>query len=161
MDEVRPFFGNDAFVVQEYLPDDDGEYTTGVYLGDDGEIKGSCTFLRELKGGSTYKATRIVDEALESVPNAIVLGLGMKYLNVQSRKRNGTLMPFELNGRFSGTTGMVSKVFNAPEMFIRERVLKEALVPVTNRDVFHVMRSFEETYATPAQMDDLLSRARA
>ena len=45
----------------------------------------------------------------------------IKYLNIQARLFNNEVYIFEFNGRFSGTTGIISIVFNAPEMFIREK----------------------------------------
>lgn len=151
--------GDPSFVVQEWLDPDQGEYTSGLYLGDDGEIKGVCTFRRKLKGGSTYIAERIVDPMLEQPLERIARTLGMKYLNIQSMRRGDELVPFEFNGRLSGTTAMVSRVFNAPEMFIRERILGEPIARVVNTDRFVAMRYYEEQYATPEQVDALLVRS--
>lgn len=148
-----------AFVVQEWLDPAFGEYTSGLYLGDDGEIKGVCTFRRKLKCGSTFIAERIIDPALEKPLENIARTLGMKYLNIQSMRRGSELVPFEFNGRLSGTTAMVSKVFNAPEMFIRERFLGEDLARVDNAFSFVAMRYYEEVYATPEQIDALLVRS--
>jgi carbamoyl-phosphate synthase large subunit len=151
--------GDPAFVVQEWLDPRQGEYTSGLYLGDDGEIKGVCTFRRSLKGGSTYIAERIVDPQLEQPLERIARTLGMKYLNIQSMRRGDELVPFEFNGRLSGTTAMVSKVFNAPEMFIRERLLGERIERVNNPIRFVAMRYYEEVYATPEQVDALVARS--
>lgn len=157
--ELECRLGEPAFVVQECLDPDQGEYTSGLYLGDDGEIKGVCTFRRKLKGGSTYIAERIVDPLLEKPLECIARTLGMKYLNIQSMRRGAELVPFEFNGRLSGTIAMVSRVFNAPEMFIRERILGERIARVDNPDCFVAMRYYEEAYATPEQIDALLARS--
>jgi carbamoyl-phosphate synthase large subunit len=157
--ELERRLGNSEFVVQEWLDPDQGEYTSGLYLGDDGEIKGVCTFRRKLKGGSTFIAERIVDPALEQPLEHIARTLGMKYLNIQSMRRGGELVPFEFNGRLSGTTAMVARVFNAPEMFIRERILGERIARVDNPVLFVAMRYYEEAYATPEQIDALLARS--
>ena len=57
---------------------------------------------------------------------------GLKYINIQSMRRGDKLIPFEFNGRLSGSTAMVSKIFNAPEMFVRERLLGETLTRIEN-----------------------------
>lgn len=159
MVELDRHLGDATFVVQEWLDPEQGEYTSGLYLGDDGEIKGVCTFRRKLKGGSTYIAERIVDPVLEQPLERIARTLGMKYLNIQSMRRGNELVPFEFNGRLSGTTAMVSKVFNAPEMFIRERILGEKLQRVDNPIRFVAMRYYEEAYASPEEIDALLARS--
>jgi carbamoyl-phosphate synthase large subunit len=158
--ELDRRLGDASFVIQEWLDPEQGEYTSGIYLGDDGEIKGVCTFRRKLKGGSTYIAERIVDPVLEQPLAHIAHTLGMKYLNIQSMLRGDELVPFEFNGRLSGTTAMVSKVFNAPEMFIRERILGERLKRVDNPNRFVAMRYYEETYASPEEINKLLERSR-
>lgn len=157
--EFAQHLGDPAFVVQEWMDPAFGEYTSGVYLGDDGEIKGMCTFRRQLKCGSTFIAERIIDPILEKPLEDMARALGMKYLNIQSMRRGSALVPFEFNGRLSGSTAMVSKVFNAPEMFIRERLLRETIARVDNPSSFVAMRYYEEVYATLAQIDALKIRS--
>ena len=70
------------------------------------------------------------------------------------------MCPFELNGRFSGTTGIIGNVFNAPEMAIRELVLKENVFPFLHSRKFYVMRYYEEIFATQEQREDLLTRSK-
>lgn len=157
--ELGQRLGDPAFVVQERLDPACGEYTSGLYLGDDGAIKGVCTFRRQLKCGSTFIAERIIDPVLEKPLEDIARAMGMKYLNIQSMRRGNELIPFEFNGRLSGTTAMVSKVFNAPEIFIRERLLGEHLARVDNPYLFVAMRYYEEVYVTPEQIDTLIVRS--
>jgi carbamoyl-phosphate synthase large subunit len=153
--------GDQSFMLQEWLDPKGGEFTSGIYLGDDGEVKGICTFRRKLKGGSTFIAERVVDPTLEEPLEAIARQLGMKYLNIQSMLRDGVLIPFEFNGRFSGTTAMVGRVFNAPEMYIRERLLGETLERVDDTTLFTAMRYYEEVYSTPDEVDRLKARSTA
>lgn len=157
--ELEQRLGDPSFIVQEWLDTAGGEYTSGFYLGDDGEIKGGCTFRRQLRNGSTYIAERIIDPVLEKPLEDMAQAMGMKYLNIQSMRRGNELVPFEFNGRLSGTTAMVAKVFNAPEMFIRERLLGERLTRVDNPSLFVAMRYYEEVYATPEQIDSLIKRS--
>ena len=158
--DYKRFVNDMTYMFQQYIPKEGGEYTSGIYLGDDNEIKGICTFKRELRCGSTYKAERIIDENLERPLRMIARKLGLKYLNIQSMKKGDSLYPFEFNGRFSGTTSMVSHVFNAPEMFIREKILKEKLVPSDNQKLFFVSRYAEEVYTTKEAIDALEQRSK-
>ena len=113
-----------------------------------------------LKDGSTYTAERILNLQLEEEIATIAKHVKMKYLNIQFRLKNGRVCPFELNGRFSGTTGIISNVFNAPEMAVKELVLKENIAPHLHSDKFYVMRYFEEIYTTEEQRNNLLARSK-
>lgn len=158
--EIEPYYCQLDFMLQEWLDPSHGEYTSGIYLGDDGTVKGSCTFKRQLKNGSTYIAERIVEPRLEEPLEQVACSLGLKYLNIQSMRRGNKLIPFEFNGRLSGTTAMVSRIFNAPEMFIRERFLREAVQRMQNYSRFVAMRFYDEVYATDEDFDALLARSK-
>ena len=157
-EEIKPFLNNNDYIIQEYLDGD--EYTAGVYLGNDNRIKGVCILKRTLKDGSTYTAERILDLQLEEEIATIASHVKMKYLNIQFRLKNNKVCPFELNGRFSGTTGIISNVFNAPEMAIRELILKENITPSLHGEKFYVMRYYEEIFATEEQRKSILTRSK-
>jgi carbamoylphosphate synthase large subunit len=159
LNEAMRFVGNPHFMLQEWLDPAQGEYTSGFYIGDDLEVKGACTFLRKLKGGSTVLAERIIDEKLEDSLEKIAVSLGMKYLNIQTMRRDNVLIPFELNGRLSGTTSIVSKIFNAPEMFILEKIFKQTLQRVRNNERFIAMRYYDEIYASLDDVEKLITRS--
>jgi carbamoyl-phosphate synthase large subunit len=156
--ELETFEENDNYILQEYL--EDPEYTAGLYLGDDGEVKGRCIFKRQLRNGSTYTAERINNPFYEEALTAIAKSIGLKYTNIQFRLKDGEVCPFEINSRFSGTTGIIGRVFNAPEMAIKEKVLNRKINKVVNREKFYVMRYYEEIYATEQQRKDILKRSK-
>lgn len=85
----------------------------------------------------------------------------MRYVNIQAMRRGNLLVPFEFNGRFSGTTGIIARVFNAPEMYLRESVLGESVPPVFNDEAFVAMRYYTEAYADPAQIAEINARSAA
>jgi len=159
IEHLERSIGDSSFILQEWLNPEEGEYTSGIYIGDDGKVKGICTFRRKLKGGSTYIAERICDPKLEAPLELIAIKLGMKYLNIQSMRRGDKLIPFEFNGRLSGTTAMISRIFNAPEMFIRERILKESIIRAENPDIFIAMRYYDEIYTTKNKITDLIDKS--
>src|SRR6185436_8987144 len=43
-------------MIQEYLPDQPGEYTAGAVGGRDGQVGGVVVLRRELREGNTYRA---------------------------------------------------------------------------------------------------------
>lgn len=143
-------------IIQEKLAGD--EYTAGVYLGKDKKVKGICIFKRKLKCGSTNFAERIIDKNMESYLSLIATKLGLDYVNIQFRLKNGLPCPFEFNGRFSGTTGMISRIFNAPEMWLKENLLGVSLPVSDNKEKFCVMRYAEEIYATQDEIESLMNR---
>jgi carbamoyl-phosphate synthase large subunit len=157
---AAPYLGDPRFCFQEWLPEAEGEYTTGIYLGDDGEVKGIATLRRELRHGSTFKAFRVLEPALEAPLADMARRLGLKYLNVQARRVGDRLVPFEFNGRFSGTTGILARVFNAPEMVVREWLRGERLEPQNSQEEFMALRYYEEVYTTPGALEALKERSR-
>ena len=152
---VNVNFSSDK-IIQEKLVGD--EYTAGVYLGKDKKVKGICIFKRKLKCGSTNFAERIIDKNMESYLGLIATKLGLDYVNIQFRLKNDLPCPFEFNGRFSGTTGMISRIFNAPEMWLKENLLGESLPVFDNKEKFCVMRYAEEIYATQEEIESLVNR---
>ena len=156
--ELKNHFFGEQQILQERLDGD--EYTAGVYLGNDKEIKGVCIFKRKLKCGSTNFAERIVDKEMESYVCSIAKKLGLNYVNIQFKLKDGLPCPFEFNGRFSGTTGIISRVFNAPEIWLRENIMDEYVEPCTNKDKFYVMRYAEEIYASEEEVNSLIDRSQ-
>jgi len=156
--ELNSLQFSENHILQERL--EGGEYTAGVYLGNDKEVKGVCIFKRKLKCGSTNFAERIVDKDMESYVCSIAEKLGLNYVNIQFRLKDGLPCPFEFNGRFSGTTGIISRVFNAPEIWLRENILNEYVSPYKNAQKFYVMRYAEEIYATEEQIKSLVERSK-
>lgn len=159
-EELKPFIGNSAWLLQEFL-DIQNEITSGIYIGDDEEIKGIYILKRTLKCGSTYQAERVLDKELETKLIAIAKKMKMKYLNIQATYDKGILLPFEFNGRLSGTTGAVRTIFNAPEMYIREKILREPLAPSQNNQKIFFARYNEEVVYTQKDMDDLVQKSES
>jgi carbamoyl-phosphate synthase large subunit len=158
--QAREFIGMETHVLQEYIHGGEEEYTAGIYLGEDKAVKGVCILQRELKGGATYRARRVINKSWEAQLSKIVKIIDMKYINIQFRLDGDNILPFEFNGRFSGTTGIISKVFNAPDYYIREIFLGEEINEVYNDEEFYVMRYYDEIYASPAEVNSLINRSK-
>ena len=91
------------YVVQEFISDEFGEFTCGVYRSSKKEIR-SQIFKRELTSGySGYGEVvknKVITEFLEKI--ALKLDL-VGSINVQLRIKENTPMVFEINPRFSST----------------------------------------------------------
>lgn len=117
-------------IFQEYLPNDDAEYTcTGFFYH--GKCYGIIILKRELRNGDTYKAVVERDAELENFLEDVGIRLGVYgSCNFQLRKTENGPKIFEINCRFSGTTGTVSfigfNVINAlmQHLFFGRRLIK-------------------------------------
>ena len=159
INESESFLGYEDFVFQQYLDADNEEYTAGIYIGEDEEVKGVCLLNRELKCGSTYKARRVIDKKAESYLAEVAKKLGLKYLNIQARKVDDILYIFEFNGRLSGSTAIFSQVLNGPVMAVKELVLKESVPKIEDKREFVAMRYYEEIYASIEEVEELKRRS--
>lgn len=91
-------------VVQELLPEDDGEFTAGCLVVD-GVCRSVVVLRRELKLGNTSRAFSDVSGRFDAQISDVAERLGVDGpCNFQFRIREGRPVIFEINGRFSGTT---------------------------------------------------------
>ena len=92
-------------VIQEYLTDEFGEYTSGCLVFN-GKCKAVVTLKRDLRDGNTYRAYysneyKEYDDFIISVAEK----LGVEGpCNFQFRIKDNKPIIFEINARFSGTT---------------------------------------------------------
>ena len=92
--------------------------------------------------------------AIESTVIEIARTLDMQFLNIQGALRNGCeFIPFEFNGRFSGTVAVSAKVFNAPGLWIRENFLGESVGQSTNREDFIAFREQQVRLVSRAEFE--------
>jgi carbamoyl-phosphate synthase large subunit len=157
--DLDSYLFNPDYILQELL-DVSFEITSGIYFGDDAEVKGIYVLSRELRNGSTYSANRVINECLNTKLIEIAKSMNMKYINIQAVYKNNVLIPFEFNGRLSGTTGAMRSVFNAPEFFIREKILAEKIQPSTNFQDISFSRYYEEVYYAPKDKINLIERSK-
>lgn len=122
-------------VAQEYINDAEGEFTVGVLSLPDGHIVGSIALRRVLDaklsvayrghGGviSSGYSQGYIDgfEGICAQAETIAAAVGSRGpINVQGRVRNGVLLPFEINPRFSASTYLRAMAgFNEVDLFLR------------------------------------------
>lgn len=103
LDSITSYHNN--LVVQEFLPDTDGEFTSGCVVIN-GITQFVVTLKRDLRDGNTYRA--YYDEEYEIYTPFIKMvaeKLGVDGpCNFQFRIKNNKPVIFEVNARFSGTT---------------------------------------------------------
>jgi carbamoyl-phosphate synthase large subunit len=104
-------------IVQKYIPGD-FEYTAGTISDDRGRVRASIILRRHLIQGTTYRTELVKEEILTTQIIRIVESLGaVGPCNLQFRLEGGKTLVFEINPRFSGTSGVRYLYgFNDPEL---------------------------------------------
>jgi carbamoyl-phosphate synthase large subunit len=133
-------------IAQEYVSDEEGEFTIGVLSLPDGRLVGSIALRRVLdaklsvayqgRGGviSSGYSQGYIDAYPDLCQQAeriasVVQSRGP--INIQGRVRNGVLMPFEINPRFSASTYLRALAgFNEIDMFLG--YLASGEMPISN-----------------------------
>jgi carbamoyl-phosphate synthase large subunit len=122
-------------IVQEYVDVAEGEFTISVLSLTDGRIAGSMALRRALdaklsvayRGRGGVISSGYSQGYIDTFPDlcrqaeAIAVALGSRGpLNVQGRVRNGVLLPFEVNPRFSASTYLRALAgFNEVDVLLR------------------------------------------
>jgi carbamoyl-phosphate synthase large subunit len=133
-------------IAQEYISDEGGEFTIGVLSLPDGRVVGSIALRRVLdaklsvacrgRGGvvSSGYSQGYIDAFSDLCQQAERIATVIQSrgpINIQGRVRNGVLMPFEINPRFSASTYLRALAgFNEIDILLSYLVSGE--LPMTN-----------------------------
>nr|WP_321234158.1 ATP-grasp domain-containing protein [uncultured Psychroserpens sp.] len=91
------------YVVQEFIPEKNGEYTCGLFRSSKGEIR-SQIFKRELLSGYSGYGEVVENEVITSLIEKLAVKLDLiGSINIQLRFVDGVPKVFEINPRFSST----------------------------------------------------------
>jgi carbamoyl-phosphate synthase large subunit len=154
-------------LVQDYVGNSEEEYTIGVLYADNGKLLTSIAMKRMLGSGLSTRQT-IIDpnngkkyvvssgisqglidnfKEIRNCAEKIVKLLNANGpVNIQCRKTEEGIIPFEINPRFSGTTGPRSLVgYNEPDIFCRYKLFGEIPEKTTYQFGF-VVRELVEKY---------------
>jgi len=148
----------DKYCIQEYLGDDNNEYTVGCYVDKSGNQKEIIIFRRKLKYGTTFMAEIVENKIIEDECRKICHAFKPRGpLNIQLRLHKGKPICFELNVRYSGTTPIRAKFgYNDVEAMIKEYVLQESIENFLNPlKMGKAYRYFNEFYIDLNMQDDL------
>jgi len=148
-------------VAQEYIDDQEGEFTIGVLSLPDGRLAGSVALRRVLdaklsvayrgRGGliSSGYSQGYMGEFPELCRQAerIAEAVGSRGpINIQGRVRNDVLLPFEINPRFSASTYLRAMAgFNEVDMLVKYIINGELPLSPTIKPGWY-LRSLVEQY---------------
>jgi carbamoyl-phosphate synthase large subunit len=139
-------------LLQEYLGDEQEEYTAGCFCDIDGRLCGTIVMRRRLNTGTTTSAELGTFPDVRDVAGEIAAAL-RPYgpCNVQLRVHQGRPVPFEINPRYSGTTALRARMgFNDVDAALRHFVLGEPVPPLEAATGGVALRYWNEVYV-PAE----------
>lgn len=142
-------------IIQEYLSQDDEEYTCGAFFFK-GKNYGVITAKRWLRSGDTYKAIFHKDKRLEE----FIARVGNKLkiygpCNFQLRKTKRGPVIFEINCRFSGTSGAASLLgFNPANAIMQSLSFLRPLKKLTFRKSY-MFRYWNEIFSPEQEVKKL------
>jgi carbamoyl-phosphate synthase large subunit len=136
-------------IVQEYIPEGEGEYSVGAVSRSDGSWVGAIVmrriFVNQLSIRSRSNVGLISSPygqgefgnfpAVHEAARTIASALGSTGpLNIQGRMKHGSFVPFEVNARFSGSCYVRALAgFNEVDLVIRDQLLNEKIeMPIVN-----------------------------
>ena len=102
--ELKDGKDKEKLIIQEYVPDEENEYTVGVYSN--GIKVETIIFKRKLQNGYTSFVELVSDDSIKKDAVTIAKEIHLKgAINLQLRKYMGKNYIFEINPRISGTVG--------------------------------------------------------
>ena len=151
-------------IVQRHLPADEGEYTAGVVGSAVNRSFASIVLRRDLAQGTTYRTELCETPAVARRIVQTAQSLGVEGpCNFQFRLVEGEPVVFEINPRFSGTSGIRFLYgFNDPEMAFEQACLGRPVAqPALEPGV--VLRYWNEIHLRGARFSTVTpaSRGRA
>lgn len=147
-------------IVQAYLDNDAAEFTASTFSSRPGQVDTIIVLRRELLQGTSYRMEPVFDPALSQAVRLWAEKMGvLGPANFQFRLTPEGPNCFEINARFSGTTGVRFLLgYNDVELAIRGFLLGEKIVqPEIKGGV--VLRYWSELYLPEGNMATL-SQAR-
>ncbi len=147
-------------IVQELLSGENKEYTCGtLFLG--GKNYGVVPAQRWLRNGDTYKAYFRHDKKLEKFISSV--GKKLKIdgpCNFQLRKTLRGPVIFEINARFSGTSGAASFLgFNGANALIQHKIFGRRITGLDFKEA-RMFRYWNEVFAENSNTESLAKNRR-
>lgn len=122
-----------SLIIQEYIEDENQEFTVGVCINKNGKVISKIALRRYLLEGVSIAAVsddynHIADYCAMVASTLDAYGA----INIQLRLKDSKPVIFEINPRFSSSTGMrLLFGINEPESLIRSDVLCQEVMPVS------------------------------
>jgi carbamoyl-phosphate synthase large subunit len=123
--------GKKSLIIQEYLTDEEQEFTVGICMNQKGKVISKIALRRYLQEGVSIAAVSDGYHDIADYCARVASTLGAYgAINVQLRLKDGMPVIFEINPRFSSSTGMrLLFGINEPESLIRSEVLCQEVIP--------------------------------
>lgn len=139
--------GKKSLIIQEYLTDEEQEFTVGICINQKGKVISKIALRRYLQEGVSIAA---VSDGYHDIADycAVVASKLGAYgaINIQLRLKDGKPVIFEINPRFSSSTGMrLLFGINEPESLIRSEVLCQEVIPSCAKTGV-VLRQYSDYY---------------
>lgn len=147
-------------IIQEYLGTEDDEFTCSGFFYK-GKNYGVMCGRRWLRNGDTYKTHFFHDKKLEEFIASVGKKLSLNGpCNFQLRQTKKGPVIFEINCRFSGTTGAMSHLgFNIANALVQVHALKRAPMHLDFADSW-MFRYWNEIFVPEKQVQTLKSKGR-
>lgn len=152
VEELHKCLNWQDYVIQEYVGNNDSEYTVSCYMDKNGATYKPIVLQRWLHDGATWEARVVDNTEIEQHCQEICQAFApMGPLNIQLRLDNeGKPVPFELNVRFSGTTPMRANFgFRDVEAVINEYMYGKDVANFFSVKAGKVYRYVNEAYVWP------------
>jgi len=139
--------GKKKLIVQEYITGEEQEFTVGICLNYMGKVISKIALKRYLQEGVSIVA---VSDDYHDIADycAGVAGSLKAYgaMNIQLRLKDGKPVIFEINPRFSSSTGMRLLLgINEPESLIRSEVMGQEVIP-RRAETGLILRQYADYY---------------
>ena len=123
--------GKKSLIIQEYLTDEEQEFTVGICINQKGKVISKVALRRYLQEGVSISAVSDGYHDIADYCARVASTLGAYgAINIQLRLKDGMPVIFEINPRFSSSTGMrLLFGINEPESLIRSEVLCQEVIP--------------------------------
>lgn len=123
--------GKESLLIQEYITNEDQEFTVGICINQKGKVISKIALRRYLQEGVSIAAVYDGYHDIEDYCAVVASTLGAYgAINIQLRLKDGKPVIFEINPRFSSSTGMrLLFGINEPESLIRSEVLCQEVIP--------------------------------
>jgi carbamoyl-phosphate synthase large subunit len=139
--------GKKNLIIQEYLTDEEQEFTVGICMNQKGKVISKIALRRYLQEGVSIAAVSDDYHDIADYCAVVASTLGAYgAINIQLRLKDGKPVIFEINPRFSSSTGMrLLFGINEPESLIRSEVLCQEVIPCSAAAGL-VLRQYSDYY---------------
>ncbi|MHC1696856.1 MAG: ATP-grasp domain-containing protein [Geobacteraceae bacterium] len=152
-DDLARINGRSELLVQELLPDAEGEFTSGCLVVQQ-RCEATVVLRRDLRDGNTYRAYTDTSGRFEAEISSIAERLGcFGPCNFQFRVRNGRPVIFEINARFSGTTPIRAMLGFNEVVAMVDFITSDKSIPAVSLKDGAVLRAWSDIYVDSKQLE--------